>query len=144
MDPVQRRASHPAMSVAHRAADMVAQARATIEELTVEELAGELASPHVVLVDVREADEVTATGSIPGAVHVPRGTLEFQADPASSYHNPALRPELRVILHCATGGRSALAAATLARMGYCDVAHLDGGIDAWIESGRPTHRDEDA
>jgi rhodanese-related sulfurtransferase len=132
-----------AMTVARRAADMVAEARATIEELTVDELAGELASPNVVLVDLRETDELAVAGSIPRAVHVPRGTLEFQADPASRYHNPALRPERRVILLCATGARSALAAATLARMGYHDVAHLDGGIDAWIESGRPTRRDED-
>ena len=132
-----------AMTVARRAADMVAEARATIEELTVDELAGELASPNVVLVDLRETDELAVAGSIPQAVHVPRGTLEFQADPASRYHNPALRPERRVILLCATGARSALAAATLARMGYHDVAHLDSGIDAWIESGRPTRRDED-
>ncbi len=132
-----------AMSVARRVADMVAEARATVEGLTVEEFVGELASPNVVVLDLREAEEVAATGSLPGAVHVPRGTLEFQADPVSPYHNPALRPERRVILHCATGARSALAAATLARMGYHDVAHLDGGIDAWIESGRPTFRDED-
>jgi rhodanese-related sulfurtransferase len=131
------------MTVARNAAEMVAEARATIEQLTVEELELELAGPNVVVVDLRELDELIATGSIPSAVHVPRGTLEFQADAMSPDHNPALRPDRRVILHCATGGRSALGAATLARMGYRDVAHLDGGITAWIESGRPTRRDED-
>ena len=68
---------------------------------------------------------------------MPRGMLEFRADPSSPAHLPDMRPERRVILHCASGGRSALAAATLAAMGYRDVAHLDGGLTAWREAGLP-------
>jgi rhodanese-related sulfurtransferase len=63
--------------------------------------------------------------------------LEFRADPTSSYHEAALDPGKRVILHCASGGRSALAARTLRELGYGDVAHLDGGITAWAEEGMP-------
>ena len=63
--------------------------------------------------------------------------LEFYADPTSSYHRPAFSSEKRVILHCASGGRSALAARSLQEMGYANVAHLDGGINAWKAAGLP-------
>jgi rhodanese-related sulfurtransferase len=63
----------------------------------------------VVVVDVRDAPELATGGKIKGAVHVPRGMLEFRADPESPYHNPALRKEKTVVLYCASGGRSALA-----------------------------------
>lgn len=62
--------------------------------------------------------------------------LEFWADPASSYHRPEFDPARRVILHCASGGRSALAAGTLRQLGYTDVAHLREGFRVWKESGR--------
>ena len=74
-----------------------------------------------------------ATGRV-----VEPGMLEFYADPTSPYHRPEFDPERRVILHCASGGRSALAAATLQQMGYRNVAHLDGGLRAWKEQGHPT------
>jgi rhodanese-related sulfurtransferase len=91
-----------------------------------------------VVVDLRESEELAATGKIPGSLHVPRGMLEFRADPTSPYHLPELDPAKRVILHCASGGRSALAAATLQDMGYDNVAHLDGGMNAWTEAGGAT------
>jgi len=72
---------------------------------------------------------------IAGSLHVPRGMLEFCADPTSPAHHVDLQPERRVILHCASGGRSALAAVLLKEMGYRDVAHLDGGLIAWREAG---------
>jgi rhodanese-related sulfurtransferase len=118
-------------------ADMVRAARARVENLSPDEVAAELDSPDVVLVDVREPGEQLTDGTIPGAIAAPRGMLEFHADPASPYHLDALAPERRVILHCKSGGRSALAAATLADMGYTRVAHLDGGIVAWQQAGRP-------
>jgi rhodanese-related sulfurtransferase len=62
--------------------------------------------------------------------------LEFYADPALPYHKSEFDPERRIILHCASGGRSALAAVTLNQMGYPDVAHLDGGFNAWKEAGQ--------
>lgn len=117
------------------AADLVAEAKAQVENLTPDAVEAELAS-GAVLVDLREPEEVAAA-RIPGAVHVPRGMLEFRADPTSPYHLDGLDPDQRVILHCAGGGRSALAATTLQQMGYTNVAHLDGGIGAWQEAGKP-------
>ncbi|MDE2305392.1 MAG: rhodanese-like domain-containing protein, partial [Gammaproteobacteria bacterium] len=92
---------------------------------------------HTVIVDLREREELLRDGLIEGSVHVPRGLLEFAADPASPYHHPKIVPEARIILHCASGGRSALAAQTLKHMGYPQVAHLDGGFTAWKTQGHP-------
>ena len=114
--------------------EMLAEANAVIETVSVQDLPYHLDNPDVVLVDVRETVELDREGAIPGAVHVPRGLLEFQADPDSPIHNDALNPESRLILYCGTGGRSALAAKTLIDMGYSDVASLAGGYAAWREA----------
>jgi rhodanese-related sulfurtransferase len=118
------------------AAAMVAEAKRHVENLSVDEFARELERGDALLVDLREADERAAQGTIPGAVHAPRGMLEFWADPTSSYHRPEFDPGRRTILHCASGGRSTLAAGTLRELGYADVAHLDGGFRAWKDAGR--------
>jgi rhodanese-related sulfurtransferase len=120
-------------------AEMIDRARGRIRNLSADEVAAELEGAGAVLVDVREPTE-TAHGTIPGALLVPRGMLEFHADPTSAYHLAPLHPDRPVIVYCRSGARSALAAATLASMGYSDVAHLDGGITAWADSLRPTAR----
>lgn len=120
------------------ASELVAEAKGRIENLTVEQLAAEIAAGDAVLVDLREPEELTANGKIPGSLNVPRGMLEFRADPTSSYHQEPLDPSKRVIVHCAAGGRSALAAATLQDMGYERVAQLEGGFNAWKQAGHPT------
>jgi rhodanese-related sulfurtransferase len=120
------------------AADLVADAKSKVENLDPDAVERELDDGGALLVDIRDAPELDADGKIPGALHVPRGMLEFRADTTSPYHQPPLDPSKRVILHCASGGRSALAAQTLQEMGYEDVAHLDGGIKAWKDAGKPT------
>jgi rhodanese-related sulfurtransferase len=121
-----------------KAADLVAEAKANVENLDPDAVERELQGGDAVLVDIRDAPELDADGSIPGSVHVPRGMLEFRADTSSPYHQAPLDPSKRVILHCASGGRSALAAQTLQQMGYENVAHLDGGFKAWKDAGKPT------
>jgi rhodanese-related sulfurtransferase len=122
------------------AAVMVAEAKAQVENLPPRRVAEELESGDVVLIDLREANERVENGVIKGAVHAPRGMLEFYADPTSPYHRPEFDPARRIILHCASGGRSALAAQTLATLGYADVGHLDGGLKAWKEQELPVER----
>lgn len=117
------------------AKELVQEARENVENLSVEQVAGELVR-GCILVDVREADERRREGVIPGAVHAPRGLLEFIADPASPYYRAEFVREKRLILHCASGGRSALAASTLKTMGYGNVAHLHGGFQAWKRQGQ--------
>lgn len=124
-------------TITKTAASLVAEAKSRIENLAPERVAEELASGRALLVDIREAGERTESGVIHGAVHAPRGMLEFYADPSSPYHRPEFEPDRRIILHCASGGRSALAADTLRQMGYTAVAHLDGGLKAWKERAMP-------
>ena len=116
--------------------DMLAEANAVVETVSVQDLNYHLEDPDTLLVDVRGAAERESEGTIPGSLHVPRGLLEFQADPESPVYKDDLRPERRLILFCGTGGRSALAAKTLLDMGYADVASLAGGYAAWRKSER--------
>lgn len=119
------------------AAAMVAEAKARIVNLAPGRVAEELQGGDVLLVDIRESEERQASGVIKSAVHAPRGMLEFYADPSSPYHRPEFQPGRRIILHCASGGRSALAAQMLGTLGYTQVAHVDGGLKAWKEQGLP-------
>lgn len=122
---------------AKSAADLVKEAKQQIDNLTPEQVKDELSKGNVTLIDIRESEELKQTGRIPGSVHAPRGMLEFYADASLPYHKPEFDKEKRIILHCASGGRSALAAQTLKQMGYENVAHLDGGIKAWKEASLP-------
>jgi len=117
----------------------VRDAKQRVENLSVEQAANEV-DGGALLVDLRESEERREHGAIPGAVHMPRGMLEFYADSTLPYHRPELTPDRRIILHCASGGRSALAADLLTDMGYTNVAHMDGGITAWKAAGRPVEQ----
>lgn len=119
------------------ATDLVKEAKQQITNLTPEQVKEELARGNVTLIDIRESEELKQNGKIDGSVHAPRGMLEFYADPSLPYHKPEFDRNNRIILHCASGGRSALATATLQEMGYENVAHMDGGLKAWKESGLP-------
>jgi len=116
--------------------DMVKYAKAGIENLTPDQVSEELANNNAILIDLREAEEFEQNGRIPGAIHAPRGMVEFYADATTPYHRPEFDKSKRLIFHCAGGGRSALTVATLKEMGYENIAHLDGGIKAWKEAGK--------
>ena len=120
-------------------AQRVQEAKSRIDNLTPDQVAAEMAAGGMTLVDVRDAPEL-AGGAIAGAEHASRGMLEFYADPASPYHKPELKPDARVILYCASGGRSALAVESLRELGYVNVAHLDGGLKAWQATGKPVSK----
>lgn len=122
---------------AKSATDLVKEAKQRVENLTPEQVNEELSKGNATLVDIRESEELKETGAIPGSVHAPRGMLEFYADETLPYHKPEFDKSKRIILHCASGGRSALAASTLKEMGYENIAHLDGGIKAWKEAKMP-------
>jgi rhodanese-related sulfurtransferase len=125
------------VAMAKTSADLVEEAKQRVQNLTVDQVAVEIEQGDALLVDLREPSERQEQGAIPGAVHAPRGMLEFWADPTSAYHRTEFDPNRRVIVHCAGGGRSALAADTLQQMGYANVAHLDGGFNAWKTANRP-------
>lgn len=120
------------------AADLVADARRQIREISPSELASD--TQGVVLIDVREPAEFE-TGHIASAVNIPRGVLEFQVDahPAvANVSDPALsHKEQPLVVYCRTGGRSALAVLNLQRMGFSNVRSLAGGITEWANVGLP-------
>lgn len=128
--------AHTTTNPAPSVKDLIAEARTQIENLPAAAMAQALQAPDVLLVDLREPAERAQNGTIPGALAAPRGMLEFYADPAMPYHKPEFQRSRRILLYCASGGRSALAGASLRRLGYDRVAHLDGGFKAWQESGR--------
>lgn len=116
----------------------VERAKARIENLSVDDLDRELAgNGDLLLVDIRELQERVDLGTIPGSVHVPRGMLEFWADPQSRYYRDYFQEQRRTVLFCAGGGRSALAALALEEMGFANVAHLEPGFAGWEQAGRP-------
>jgi rhodanese-related sulfurtransferase len=94
--------------------------------------------PHVVFVDIRDPRELDRDGMIAGAFSAPRGMLEFWVDPESPYYKPIFSGEKRLLLYCASAWRSALAVKTLQDMGLENVAHLEGGLNAWKAAGGPT------
>lgn len=106
-----------------------------VENLSVEDLKAELGVPNLLLADIREIQERVDLGTIPGSRHAPRGMLEFWADPHSPYYRDWFEEDKRIVLFCAGGGRSALAAKALMDMGFQNVAHLEPGFTGWQEAG---------
>lgn len=117
-------------------AAMLAEANGEIESVSADEAKSLSDADDVLFVDVRESGEHEQE-CIPGSVHAPRGFLEFLVDPASAMHRPELAAGKRLIVYCASGGRSVLAAKTLVDMGLGNVRNLSGGIAAWKAAGGP-------
>lgn len=113
---------------------LVADAKRRVRSAGPDEVAEAILAGRALVVDVREPDEFER-GRIPGSVNVPRGWLEFRADPACPVHDERLAPERPLVVCCAIGGRSALAAAALEELGYAEVTNLEGGFEAWKAAG---------
>jgi len=114
--------------------DMMAAARAAVPAIAPDEAVALAAEGKALILDVRDGTEVQAGGKAKGALHVPRGSLEFKADLESPSHDPAFRPDRTIILYCGSGGRAALAGKTLKDLGYADVRNL-GGFRDWLAAG---------
>jgi len=108
-----------------------------IETIPAEEAVKLAGRDDVVLVDIRDIRELTRDGRVPGALHAPRGMLEFWIDPESPYHKPVFAQDKRFVFFCAGGLRSALSAKTAQDMGLKPVAHIEGGFGAWKNAGGP-------
>ena len=117
---------------------LIAEANAVIETIPVKDALALVGDPKLQFIDIRETVEVQKSGTIKGAVHAPRGFLEFIADPESPMHKPEFSSGKGLILFCASGGRSTLAARTLMDMGFTKVAHIAGGFAAWQAAGGAT------
>jgi rhodanese-related sulfurtransferase len=110
---------------------LVAEAKKTITEISPAEAAAESKNGEAVIVDVREQDEWDE-GHIPDAVHMSRGTIELDVE------EKVPDKDAMIICHCGGGGRSALAAESLQKIGYKNVRSMAGGLKAWKATGLPT------
>jgi|SRR5882724_3888570 len=110
---------------------LVAEAKKTVTEISPQDAAAKSKSGEGVIVDVREKDEWDEE-HIPGAVHMSRGTIELDVEEKVPDTNAM------IICHCGGGGRSALAAESLQKMGYENVRSMAGGFKAWRATGLPT------
>jgi rhodanese-related sulfurtransferase len=113
---------------------MLEAANAAVPKITPADAREMIAKGGTLMVDVRDAGEVAASGKAAGAVNVSRGMLEFRADPDSPYHDKNFSKDKTLILYCASGGRSALAGKTLRDLGYDKVFNV-GGFKDWVEAG---------
>jgi rhodanese-related sulfurtransferase len=128
------------MPISKGSAALVAEASAQIKTYTVAQVRERLdGDERVQLVDIRDVRELEREGTTPGAVHAPRGMLEFWVDPASPYFKPVFGDERKeFVLFCGAGWRSALATKALQDMGMDNVAHIEGGFTEWLKQGAPT------
>jgi rhodanese-related sulfurtransferase len=117
--------------------ELMAAANAAVPKITSDDARKLIAESDALVVDVRDAPEVQASGKVKGALNVSRGMLEFRADPDTPYHNAEFRRDRPIILYCASGGRSALSAKALKDMGYEKVYNL-GGFKDWVDGGGET------
>ena len=115
------------------------EANAQIEAVSPEEAARLAAGDDVVLVDIRDIRELDRDGRVPGAIHAPRGMLEFWVDPDSPYHKEVFSSGKTFVFFCAAGWRSALATKTVQDMGLEPVKHIEGGFGAWKKAGLPVN-----
>lgn len=117
--------------------ELVAAAEKEVVTISV---AGALAAhgnEEVAFIDLRDVRELKRDGKVAGAVHVPRGMLEFWIDPDSPYHKAVFQEPKKFIFYCNLGWRSALAAQVAQTMGLADVCHIDGGFEGWKEANGP-------
>ena len=116
---------------------LVSQAKEQIETLLQEDAEAQVEAGNAQFIDIRDIRELKRDGRIPGALHAPRGMLEFWLDPASPYHKPEFIMDKKLIFFCASAWRSALAVKTLQDMGFENIAEMEGGFGEWKKRGAP-------
>ena len=118
--------------------DLLEEAMSNVDALEIDDAKKLIATDNVQFIDVRDPNEWATQGIIKNAAAASRGMLEFMADPDSPYHNPAFNQNKKLVLYCAKGPRSALAAWRLKQMGFAKVCYLSGGFNAWLEASGET------
>ena len=111
--------------------ELLNEANELVPRISFEDAKAILDDPNTIILDVREGQELRESGKIKGAIHVPRGLLEFVFRPEDYVEAPE---KIRILVYCAAGARAALAAKTLMYIGYKDVFNL-GGFKEWVENG---------
>lgn len=114
---------------------LLAEANADVDTITIEALQQTIGDDTIVVIDLRDIRELKREGHLPGAVHMPRGMLEFWVDPDSPYARPIFQEDKRFVFYCASAWRSALACQVAGRLGLQNASHLEGGFTGWKKAG---------
>lgn len=122
------------MKVGYR--QLIDNANEQIETISIDDAEALLSDDHVIFVDIRDIRELQREGKLPGAIHAPRGMLEFWVDPDSPYFREVFGEDKKFIFYCASAWRSALSTLTVQQMGMENVCHMGGGFSAWKEAGK--------
>ena len=109
-----------------------------VDTLDVDDAVPMLEDAESLFIDIRDPRELEREGKIPGAVHAPRGMLEFWVDPTSPYYKDIFGSGKRLVFYCQSGWRSALATKTVQDMGLEKVCHIGDGFRGWKDAGAPT------
>ena len=117
------------------ASDYLEEANKQVTRISSEDAVGKHGGGGI-FIDVRDSADIEKTGTIAGALRIPRGFIEFAADESMPFHNDALSKDADIFLVCGLGGQAALAGKTLQDMGYKSVTNV-GGINDWKEAGGP-------
>ena len=125
------------MALKKSSKQLVEEARAKVRTIPTAEAVALHGRPDVVFVDIRDVRELERDGMIPGALHAPRGMLEFWVDPDSPYYKDVFGSGKEFVFYCASAWRSSLATVAVQEMGLAPVAHVDGGFNAWKQAGGP-------
>ena len=116
---------------------LVAEANEKIRTIPLQEAIKRHGDADLVFVDIRDVRELQREGMIPGALHAPRGMLEFWVDPESPYYKDVFGSGKEFYFYCASAWRSALATRAVQEMGLEPVAHIEGGFSVWKKAGGP-------
>tara|TARA_B100001057_G_scaffold477871_1_gene547664 strand:- start:1745 stop:2119 length:375 start_codon:yes stop_codon:yes gene_type:complete len=116
------------------AKEYLAEANAVVPRISSDDGIAKHNSGKSIFIDVRDSGDIVKSGTIAGALRIPRGFLEFAADENLPYFDANLSKDADIVLVCAAGGQAALAGKTLKDMGYKNVCNV-GGIADWVAAG---------
>ena len=119
------------------AQDFLDDANAVVPKIAFEDAVKKHEAGNTLFIDVRDSADIAKTGTIAGAKRIPRGMIEFVADPNTPFHDAALTPDADIVLICGKGGQAALSGKTLHDMGFKHLANA-GGFPDWKEKGGPS------
>jgi len=122
-----------------KAMDFLEEANAVVPKMAAADAIAVHKAGDALFIDVRDSSAIDETGTIEGALRVPRGMMEFVADPDMPFHNEALKPDANIYLVCGAGGQAALSGKTLVDMGFSSVTNI-GGIGDWSDAGGPMEK----
>ena len=118
------------------ASDYLSEANSLVEKMDTESAIARHGQENVIFIDVRDGKEIDLTGTIKGALRIPRGFIEFAADVSTDFHNKEITKDREILIVCGAGGMAALAGQTLKEMGFPSVFNV-GGFQTWKDAGGP-------